>query len=769
MNASTHRDAAPAIHAGPDQAQSNDESVIELQPAFDAVEWEETRAELEDAGAGGRLVLGTALLALALLWIGYSAWGAGRSLSTEALLSPAVALWIAVSAGPLALLGLIWIMFGRTRRREAEHFTRSVIAMRTEVRSLEESLGSVTKRINDGHFAFERMTRDLVHLGEDAATRLAGITRELDGGSQALAQHSKALDRAAESARNDIAVLLSDLPRAEERARVMGEALQGASSNAMSQAESLAGRIAELMSRARDAETTINHSAQRLGARLAEVSQASGSATESLEHMTRASAQDLDALLARSAEALAQIRSGIDAQSGAVTALIDQASAAIGRAGTDSAEALAARLNEASESLDAVTAKLAEQDRISQRLFAGVDAAIAGLDGRFVALANDGDARTSALTGSLGRLRTELDALVERAGSGDEAIGSLAERAATLRSGVEQISTELREGLGGALDHAEGGAQRLLAAAEAARPQVEWMRDAAADAAARLDETGTDIRTQHDRLSALLAGLDEGVTESRAKLAELSESVRAAEADAARLQAESGPALIAALIQVRDAAAQATLRAREAIAQVIPEGAEQLSSQTRDALERAIRDSITAQLASVDQVAARAIEAARGATDRLSRQLISIGQTASALENHIAQTQEEQRHADSEAFGRRVSMLIDSMNSASIDVGKVLADEIDDRSWQAYLKGDRGVFTRRAARLMGNSEARAIQNHYETDREFQQSVNRYVHDFEAMLRRVLNERDGGMIAVTLLSSDMGKLYAALGQAVERKR
>ena len=53
--------------------------------------------------------------------------------------------------------------------------------------------------------------------------------------------------------------------------------------------------------------------------------------------------------------------------------------------------------------------------------------------------------------------------------------------------------------------------------------------------------------------------------------------------------------------------------------------------------------------------------------------------------------------------------------------------------------------------------------------EFQHSVNRYVHDYEAMLRRVLAERDGGMMAVTLMSSDMGKLYAALSQAIDKRR
>jgi len=79
------------------------------------------------------------------------------------------------------------------------------------------------------------------------------------------------------------------------------------------------------------------------------------------------------------------------------------------------------------------------------------------------------------------------------------------------------------------------------------------------------------------------------------------------------------------------------------------------------------------------------------------------------------------------------------------------------------------VFTRRAARLIDGSETRAIRAHYDSDPEFQQSVNRYVHDFEAMLRRVLAERDGGIFAVTLMSSDMGKLYAALGQAIDRRR
>ena len=65
--------------------------------------------------------------------------------------------------------------------------------------------------------------------------------------------------------------------------------------------------------------------------------------------------------------------------------------------------------------------------------------------------------------------------------------------------------------------------------------------------------------------------------------------------------------------------------------------------------------------------------------------------------------------------------------------------------------------------------ARPIRAHYDSDMEFRRSADRYVHDFEAMLRRVVSEREGGMMAVALMSSDMGKLYAALAQAIDKRR
>ena len=114
---------------------------------FNTEAW--TQEVAEERGAGGRTVLAWALALLAAAWLAYSAWSAGRYLAGAPLTSPVVAQWVAVAAGPLALLGLVWLMFGRTRRKEAERFTRSVGRMRAEAQSLEALLEVLSQRIDE--------------------------------------------------------------------------------------------------------------------------------------------------------------------------------------------------------------------------------------------------------------------------------------------------------------------------------------------------------------------------------------------------------------------------------------------------------------------------------------------------------------------------------------------------------------------------------------------------------------------------------------------
>ncbi len=206
-------------------------------------------------------------------------------------------------------------------------------------------------------------------------------------------------------------------------------------------------------------------------------------------------------------------------------------------------------------------------------------------------------------------------------------------------------------------------------------------------------------------MSALLASVDHGVEGAQSKLAELASVLAQVEQEAAALSAQTAPALVNSLVQVKDAAAHAAERAREAIEDIIPASAGKLSRETRAALEAAIREGVEDRLREVETVAARAVELRprrvrpTDAADGDPRP-----ERGSARGSYRADSETQQQEKDSEAFARRVALLINSMHSAAIDVGKILADEIDDKAWGAYLKGNRGVFTSRAVRLIGGSE-----------------------------------------------------------------
>ena len=755
------------IHEGPSILELGRDAALPDE-AFDPAQWS-AEAPVKPHGAGGRQVLATALSVLAALWLAFTAWSAGRSLAAQPLSTPQIAQWIAVAAGPLALLGLAWLMFGRTRRRESERFTQSVITMRTEARSLEALLEVLSQRIADSKVELTVITQQLMQLGDDATGRLGGITREFDSSAERLARHGEALDRAAESARNDIAVLLEDLPRAEQSAQGVAEQLRAVGSESAQRTSEFGDKANAIAERTAEADRIIGEATDRLATRLAEIDSAGTVAAEKLGEAEARFSESLEALLERTSATLDSIRSGIDAQAAAVAALVEQASAGMGKTGTDASEALALNVDHANSALSALSSSVAEQERASQRMIAEIDRGLTMIDERFTELATHGDERANHFLASLTRARGELDALSAQAGAQDSALGSLAERTSALRESIDRLASEVREEVGAALGEAQGSADRLIHATSSVKPEIAWVRDAAVEAGNRMTETGGQIADQQDRLAALLASVDDGVTASQAQLTALGAAITQAPAEASNLSAETAPALVAALLQVKETAGHAAERAREAIEAAIPESAAKLSAASREALERVIRESIEERLLEVEAVAARAVDSARAASDRLSQQMLNIGQSAAALEQHINRTGQEQRERDSEAFARRVSLLMDSMHSAAIDVGKILSDEVDEKAWGAYLKGNRGVFTRRAVRLIGGSETRSIATHYEADAEFQHSVNRYVHDFEAMLRRVLAERDGGMIAVTLMSSDMGKLYAALAQAVDKRR
>ena len=359
--------------------------------------------------------------------------------------------------------------------------------------------------------------------------------------------------------------------------------------------------------------------------------------------------------------------------------------------------------------------------------------------------AGDGIARTAGdLGGKLEEGRLLLADSEERVSRLTEASLRLLD---IIRSGAEQSGTALPEAIGRAereMTAIEGRAQSLAALVGEANERGSLL---AGHVEAATREGATTLETLGD---------------IERRMAELS----------ARSQALAGDArgqLDDAMAALELSSAAVLERMRDDHSGAVRDIAERIGRESGEAIDRALRQQAAAAIGELQQAAASAGDAGREAAIQLRDQLALVNELAGNLERRVAQARERAQEQVDSGFARRMALITESLNSTTIDISKAFDNEVTDTAWAAYLRGDRGIFTRRAVRLLNAQDQRAVVDIYNEDGDFRETVNRYINDFEAMLRSVLSTEEGNAIAVTLLSSDMGKLYVALAQALDRLR
>lgn len=158
--------------------------------------------------------------------------------------------------------------------------------------------------------------------------------------------------------------------------------------------------------------------------------------------------------------------------------------------------------------------------------------------------------------------------------------------------------------------------------------------------------------------------------------------------------------------------------------------------------------------------------ALRSARD-LRRQLEMTDKAVSSLEARITQALASSYDEFDDNLAYRLVEITEKLNSQSIAIAGSFSMEISEKSWASYLKNDQYIFNRRTLKLLGKRDLRKIAELYKNDDSFKELTSRYLDDFEGMLRKILSTSDGHSIGITLLSSDIGRLYVILDKAIRR--
>ncbi len=271
------------------------------------------------------------------------------------------------------------------------------------------------------------------------------------------------------------------------------------------------------------------------------------------------------------------------------------------------------------------------------------------------------------------------------------------------------------------------------------------------------------------KVAPLQEAIAERNTAHREALGELQGTLGAIGSESAAITEATRTAFDGAAARLSEAAGSAVAQIETIGGQAAASFAGKLDAAGNAAIDRILETRAGDIAARLEEASAKAANASREAAIQLRDQLAKVNELAGNLEQRVSHARQRAEEQVDNDFARRAALVTESLNSNSIDIARALDASVADTAWASYLKGDRGIFTRRAVKLLDNAEAKAIAQVYEADDAFRDHVSRYIHDFEAMLRQLLSTRDGHALGVTLLSSDMGKLYVALAQAIERLR
>lgn len=670
---------------------------------------------------------------------------------------------------PGGVVALLYLVVMRTSRSEARRFGDTALAMHDAAAQLEARTAALTDRLLAQRAALAEQETSLSVLSDAAAERLAHAAASAARQAEALAGGTQRLSDATSAAERGVAVVLSSLPRAHDEMRGLADRVDAAGLQAGQTAAALDIQLTVLAERGREADRIASGAAERLAAHISRMEATSEAASSRLEQVTDQMSAQVDGVLDRAAAAVDQSRQSIAAQGEAMLAMLGANQAALERAGEDSSALMAQRMALIEDAIIRISARLSEEQRRGDALFTRLSEGAVGFDRELEVLHAAGTRRTEALAGAIHGLHQSMDGMTESMRTGEATARAVIATSEQLLTALDAAAREIDETMPAALERLDGRIDATRKRIAASKPELLGLVTAAESTHDAVEGIAAAVTRQQAALDKGRAALAETLVTATEQAETLSRAVDAAILHARSFTSDAAPDLIETLIRVRDSANKAADHAREAIDGIVPAVHRVLQDATDSAVERAVEISVRQQVDTLTRAADAAIGAAARAAEHLRAQMSAIESATQAADARIAEAQDAQERADSDGFAHRMALLIDALHSTSIDIAKTFSTEVTDGAWAAYLKGDRGVFTRRAVRLLAPHEAREIHRLYDHDDTFRENVHRYVHDFETMLRQVLSLREGNPLAVTLLSSDAGKLYVALAQAIERLR
>jgi len=162
------------------------------------------------------------------------------------------------------------------------------------------------------------------------------------------------------------------------------------------------------------------------------------------------------------------------------------------------------------------------------------------------------------------------------------------------------------------------------------------------------------------------------------------------------------------------------------------------------------------------EASSRAAEEALISSLKFQKQADRLKEASQVAKIQSEEIATKQKNTSGEAFRKASALVVDSLHSMSIDLARSMDNTLSEELWNRYRRGEKSIFTRR---LLKTKDTERIQALYRDNGDFR----RYVQEYRAAFNQLLDETEQSefsqLLFETYASSDIGKVYLMLTDAL----
>ena len=112
-------------------------------------------------------------------------------------------------------------------------------------------------------------------------------------------------------------------------------------------------------------------------------------------------------------------------------------------------------------------------------------------------------------------------------------------------------------------------------------------------------------------------------------------------------------------------------------------------------------------------------------------------------------------------FLKQAERAFENMHDLSLDLTRATGADIPDVVWKKYHDGDKAIFSKWLAKMMGAADKKQVREMLKNDTVFRRQATQFIRAFDKILSGTKNADNPDNVATTLLKTDLGQIYAVL--------